>query len=120
MLQGQMCRSAMVKHHVCYARKPAMSRHRNRWQRKWFSQARIHSDESLHSTLQEQMGVPVQQLHIVAVHYREKEVVLAAQVFFDTADHHGAVGVANLLGYHVNGIGAFLAQGTSEIVGPIV
>ena len=40
----------------------------------------------------------------MAVNHGEEEIIVLAQIFFDTADHHRAVGVANFLGDHADRI----------------
>jgi len=50
----------------------------------------------------------------------EEEIIVLAQIFFDAADHHRSIGVADFFGDHANRVGAFQAQSSSKEVGPII
>ena len=50
----------------------------------------------------------------------EEEIVLLAQILFDSTDHHRAVRVADLLGDDSHRIGSLLPQGAREKIRAIV
>src|SRR5215469_5485941 len=56
----------------------------------------------------------------MTVNDRQEEVIVLSQVFFNPADDHGAVGIANLFGDHANGVGPLQAQSSREEVWPVV
>ena len=56
----------------------------------------------------------------MAVDHGEEEIIVLAQVFFDPADHHRAVGVANFFGDHPDGISSFQSQSACKKVRPVV
>jgi len=56
----------------------------------------------------------------MAVDHSEEEIIVLAQVFFDPADHHRAVGVANFFGDYANGIRSFQTQSARKKVRPVV
>src|SRR5260370_22900056 len=62
----------------------------------------------------------LQQLWIMPVDYRKKEVIILSQIFLDAADHHCAVHIANLFGDHSDRVGSPQAQGAGKKVGPVI
>ena len=56
----------------------------------------------------------------MTVNYGQKKVVVFSQVFFNPANHHGAVGIANLFGNHADRISPTQAQRARKKVGPVV
>jgi len=51
------------------------------------------------------------------VDHGEEEIIVLAQKFFDAADHHRAVGVANFFGNHANRVSPFQSQGAGKKLG---
>src|SRR6266567_8293557 len=62
----------------------------------------------------------LQQLWIMPVDHRKKEIIILSQIFLDAADHHCAVYIANLFGDHSDRVGSPQAQGTGKKIGPVI
>src|SRR5207244_7008556 len=54
------------------------------------------------------------------VDHGEEKIIILAQIFFNTADHHRAVGVANFFGDYANGISSFQSQSACKKIRPVV
>src|SRR5205807_6109801 len=54
------------------------------------------------------------------VDHRQEEIIALAQIFFDTADHQRAVGVANFFGDHADCVSSFQAQSARKKVRPVI
>jgi len=50
----------------------------------------------------------------------KKEIISFPKIFFDPADHHGAIRIPNLLRDHSDGVGSLVAQGSGKEIGPVV
>src|ERR1700736_899604 len=80
----------------------------------------VRSDESLYTARKKHLRVSVQKLLVMPVDYRQKEEIVLPQIFFNTADDHRSIRVANLLSDNSNGIGALQAKGAGKIIGPVI
>ncbi len=89
-------------------------------QRKLLHQGRVGGDEALHASRQKHLRVGLQQLWIMPMDHSEEEIIILAQVFFDAANDHRAIRVADFFGDHANGIGSLQAQGARKKVRPVI
>ena len=86
-------------------------------QGKFFTERCVGGDEALDATRQKHLRVGLQELRIMPMDHGEEEIIVLAQKFFDAANHHRAVGVANFFGDHANGVGTFQAQSAGKKFG---
>src|SRR6266699_6649915 len=56
----------------------------------------------------------------MTVDHRQEEIIVLAQIFFDAADHHRAVGVPDFFGNYADCISSLQAQGASKKVRTII
>jgi len=64
--------------------------------------------------------IGVKQLLIVTVNHGEEEKIMFAKIFFNAADNHGPVSVANLFCDNTNRVSALQTQRAGKIIGAIV
>ena len=115
-----MSGALVVQHDIGYALQLLVTSNGYGWQCQFFGKGCVSSDEALNASRQEHLRVGLKQFRVVPVDYRQEEVVVPSQVFFNATDHHGAVGVANLFSDDPNRVSSLESQGSREEVGPVV
>src|ERR1700759_1827690 len=79
-----------------------MAGNRDGWKQRALCDRGVDGDEAFNAASHQHFGVGVQELGIMAVRYRKEEKSALAKVCFNSADHHSAVRVADLLGNDSN------------------
>src|SRR6266581_5804836 len=120
MFQCQPRGPRVVQDDVGYAIDELMSRHGNGRQGNLLSDRSVRSDETLDATRQKHLRIGLQELRIMPVDHRQEEIIVLAQIFFDAADHHRAVGVPDFFGNYADCISSLQAQGASKKVRTII
>src|SRR5882762_11962475 len=120
MFEGQVRGARVVQDDVGQAFDAAMARDGDGRESKLFAERCVRGDEPLDASRQKHLRVGLQEFRIVTVDHGEEEIIVLAQIFFDSANHHRAVGVANFFGDHANGVGTFQAQSASKKVGAVI
>ena len=120
MLEGQVRGARVVQDDVGQAFDPLVAGDGDRRESKLFGERCVSGDEALDSTRQKHLRVSLQELRILTMDYGEEEIIVLAQVFFDAADHHRSVRVADFFGDHANRVSALQAQRAGKKVRPVI
>src|SRR4051812_45661705 len=120
MLQSQQCCLLMIKHDVSHSVQLTMARDRDGRQGWSLRESRIHGDESFHPPLNQKIGVALQGCLVMTMNDSEEKIIALPQKSFDPADYKRTVGITYFFGDDADGVGALLAQGTCEEIGPVL
>src|SRR6266851_1683157 len=120
MFEGQPRGALVVQDDVGHAIDALVPCDRDGWQSKPLRDGRVRGDEALHAARQKHLRVGLQEPGIMPVDYGEEEIIVLAQEFFNAADYHRAIGVADFFGDHANRIGSLQAQGACKKVRPVI
>jgi hypothetical protein len=120
MFEGQPRGTLVIQDDVGQAFDSLMPCDRDSRQTKFLLDGRVGGDEALDASRQKHLRVGLQELWIVPVDHGEEKIIVFAQIFFDAADHHRAIGVADFFGDHANRIGSLQAQCAGKKVRPVI
>ena len=120
MTQCQVRRTVVVERDVRYALEKTVPRDAHGWYRQGMFQDRIGGDDSFDPPGQQKGNVLIQIVKITPVRRGNKEVLVAGEHRFDTADDEGAVSIANFCSDDTDGKGVPCAQIAGKEIGAIV
>src|SRR5216683_211012 len=120
MFQCQPCCSLVIQHNIGHAFHALMPCHRHRRQRQLFHDGRVCRNEAFHPARQEHLRIGLKQLRIMPVDHCQEEIVILSQVFFNAANDHRAVSIANLFRDHANRIRSLQSQSARKKIRSVV
>lgn len=120
MLEGQASGTLVIQDNVRYSLDVPMPRDGYGRQRHLLVQRSVGRDEDFHTPCQKHLRVCLKQLGIVPVNHGQEKIVVLSQIFFNPANDHGALRIANLLGDDANRVSSLQAQSARKEVWPIV
>src|ERR1700691_3800131 len=120
MLQCERSGTAMIQNNIGYALDLAMAGNSHGRDRGLAMQGSIDGDETLDAALLQHIFVCCENILVVAVSYGEEKEILLAEITFDSANHQGAVGVADFYSDHSDCMAALHLQGSREKIRLVV
>src|SRR5258708_6994811 len=120
MPKSQLRGVMVVQHDVGYAF--VLGVPRNRYRRNWqrMRQIEVHGDDSLRSALQQQAGILLKQLGIMAMNAGHKKIIPVAGAVLNPGNDCRTVPVADFVRNHANGEGPLSAQRLGKEIWPII
>ena len=113
--------NSVIEHDVRHILNLSVPRHRHRRKLQLLRNRSVRRNKSLDAARHQHLRVSLQQRLVVAMDHRQEEIILAAQILFDPADHQRTIRVADLFRDHANGVRSLQAQrARQQVIRPIV